>query len=261
MYFIFLMVSLLASTVGAICGIGGGVIIKPSLDAIGVMGVSSINFLSGCTVLSMAMISVYKSMKRDTSTVDLKTGTPLAIGSAVGGVLGKEIFQYAYVILPNEDRLGAIQAIILTIITIGTLIYTINDSKIKTHQVNNIIACIFIGLMLGLISAFLGIGGGPINLVVLGYFFSMDTKLAAANSLYIILLSQFTSLVSTIIKGNVPDFSLIVLLLMVIGGVSGGMIGSKISKRISSTQVNKLFIGLMIIIIFINIYNTVMFSR
>ena len=33
--FIFLTISFLASTVGAICGIGGGVIIKPVLDAFG----------------------------------------------------------------------------------------------------------------------------------------------------------------------------------------------------------------------------------
>lgn len=257
---IFLMVSLMASIIGSICGIGGGVIIKPVLDATGVMGVSSISFLSGCMVLAMAMISVYKSMKRDASIVDLRLGTPLAIGAAVGGVLGKDIFQYAYAILPNEDKVGTIQAIVLTVITLGALTYTIFSSKIKTHHVKNIFAGVVIGLLLGLISAFLGIGGGPINLVVLAYFFSMDTKYAAANSLYIILFSQSTSLVSTIIKGKVPDYNVVVLILMVLGGVFGGMIGSIICKRISSSQVSKLFIGLMIIIVYINVYNAVKFS-
>ncbi len=37
-------VSLLASIVGSICGIGGGVIIKPVLDAMNVMSVSCIQF-------------------------------------------------------------------------------------------------------------------------------------------------------------------------------------------------------------------------
>ena len=40
--------------VGAICGIGGGVMIKPALDALGIMDVATISFLSGCTVLSMS---------------------------------------------------------------------------------------------------------------------------------------------------------------------------------------------------------------
>ena len=36
-----------ASTIGGICGIGGGVVIKPLLDATGVMSVSTVSFLSG----------------------------------------------------------------------------------------------------------------------------------------------------------------------------------------------------------------------
>ena len=51
---IFFLVSLLASVVGAICGIGGGVIIKPVLDLLHLESVSTISFLSVCTVLSMS---------------------------------------------------------------------------------------------------------------------------------------------------------------------------------------------------------------
>ena len=57
---VFFLVSILSSIVGSICGIGGGVIIKPVLDAVGIMSVSSISFLSGCTVLAMSIVSVYK---------------------------------------------------------------------------------------------------------------------------------------------------------------------------------------------------------
>ena len=52
------LVCLTASTIGGICGIGGGVIIKPVLDALGVMSVSALQFLSGLTVLGMSMVSV-----------------------------------------------------------------------------------------------------------------------------------------------------------------------------------------------------------
>ena len=53
MIFICFLISFIASTVGAICGVGGGVIIKPVLDLFGVASVSTVSFLSGCTVLSM----------------------------------------------------------------------------------------------------------------------------------------------------------------------------------------------------------------
>ena len=61
MEILFFVVCFLASIVGAICGIGGGVIIKPLLDALKILDVSQISFLSGCTVLSMSAYSVIKS--------------------------------------------------------------------------------------------------------------------------------------------------------------------------------------------------------
>ena len=60
LYILFWIVSFGASIAGAICGIGGGVIIKPTLDAFGVLSVSTISFLSGCTVLAMTCYSVIR---------------------------------------------------------------------------------------------------------------------------------------------------------------------------------------------------------
>ena len=81
----YFIISLLASIAGAICGIGGGVIIKPSLDLFHLDSVATISFLSGCTVLAMSCYSVTKSMRAGESKIDLKIGTPLAIGAAIGG--------------------------------------------------------------------------------------------------------------------------------------------------------------------------------
>ena len=110
---------------------------------------------------------------------------------------------------------------------------------------------------MGALSAFLGIGGGPINLVVLFYFFSMETKTAAQNSLYIILFSQITSLLTTLITHSVPEFTLPALVLMIAGGIGGGIAGRTLNKRMSSRAVDKLFLVLMGIIILISIYNAV----
>ena len=76
---------------------------------------------------------------------------------------------------------------------------------------DNAAVCVVIGFILGVMSSFLGIGGGPINLVVLYFFFSMTTKTAAQNSLYIILFSQATSFLSTVVTGSVPHVSLLLL--------------------------------------------------
>lgn len=89
MYAFFLIVCFGASSIGAICGIGGGVIIKPVLDAFGVLSVSAISFLSGCTVLAMSAYSVVKSKFSKESFLAVKTGLPLALGAAAGGICGR----------------------------------------------------------------------------------------------------------------------------------------------------------------------------
>lgn len=259
LYIIFLAVSFGASVIGAICGIGGGVLIKPLLDAFGVLSVSTISFLSGCTVLSMSCYSVGKAMQSGDSLVDRKTGTPLAIGAAAGGIAGKMMFQYLTELFPDKDRVGAAQAACLLVITFGTLVYTLRKDKIRTHHIKNPAVCIAIGLALGICSSFLGIGGGPINLVVLFFFFSMDTKTAAQNSLYIILFSQITSLINTLVTRTVPEFSIGLLILMVGGGILGGMAGRAINRKIDGSVVNRLFIGLMAVIMLICLYNIYQF--
>ena len=210
MVILFFLVSFLSCIAGAICGIGGGVVIKPVLDMLHLGSVSTINFLSGCTVLSMSCYSVGKAMVNKDSKVDMATGTPLAVGAAVGGLAGKELFGIVRSLFANAEMVGGVQAVTLGIITVGTLVYTIFKERIHTRTITNKVFCIVTGLLLGIMSSFLGIGGGPINLVVLGYLFSMDSKTAAANSLYVIAISQLTSLISTLVTASVPEFKALV---------------------------------------------------
>ena len=253
---LFFVVAFLSSIVGAICGIGGGVVIKPVLDMLQMGAPATINFLSGCTVLSMSLYSVGKALRAGDSKVEMSTGTPLAIGAALGGVVGKEMFSAVKNFFDGSPMVGGVQAVALGIITLGTLLYTVNKAKIRTHRTSNKAVCVVIGLLLGIMSSFLGIGGGPINLVVLGFCFSMDTKTAAANSLYIILFSQTASLIATLISG-MPEFRIFALALMVAGGIGGGIVGRKLNKKMDNRAVDKLFIGLMVLIVGICVYNAV----
>ena len=253
---LFFLVSFLSCIVGAICGIGGGVVIKPVLDLLQMGEAATINFLSGCTVLAMSLYSVTKSLRAGDSKVEMSTGTPLALGAAIGGIIGKELFSTVKAFFGGSSMVGGVQAVALGIITVGTLVYTVNKAKIATRTTANKAVCVVIGLLLGVMSSFLGIGGGPINLVVLGYFFSMDSKTAAANSLYIILFSQAASFISTLISG-VPAFRIVALVLMVAGGIGGGIVGRKLNKKMDNRAVDKLFIALMCLIIAICVYNAV----
>ena len=256
---VFFIISLLASIVGAICGIGGGVIIKPALDFFKMADVSTISFLSGCTVLSMSLYSVGKSVAAKDSVVNFKIGTPMALGAVIGGIFGKQLFSYAKALFENDAFVGAIQAGCLFFITLATLLYTLCKDRVKTHHMQNAFACVVVGIILGMMSSFLGIGGGPINLVVLYYFFSMSTKTAAQNSLYIILFSQLSSFLLTILTGSVPVFQWQWLACMVLGGILGGIFGRIFNRRMNEKAVNILFISLMIVIMGISAVNYISF--
>ncbi len=54
---IYFVVIVLANTVGAISGMGGGVLIKPILDLIGVHSVAGISFYSTVAVFTMSIVS------------------------------------------------------------------------------------------------------------------------------------------------------------------------------------------------------------
>ena len=90
-------------------------------------------------------------MKKE-SLVDMRIGTPLAIGAAVGGVLGKSLFQ-ALVRSFDQNYVGAIQAGCLLAVTLGTLVYTIYKAKVKTMHVTNLVVCLLVGLVLGVMSS------------------------------------------------------------------------------------------------------------
>lgn len=259
-YMIFATISFLASVVGAICGIGGGVLMKPVLDAFGMLDVAAISFLSGCTVLSMSCYSVVKEKINGSGLVDRKTGLPLAAGAALGGVIGKRMFQFLSGMAANKEQVGAVQAACLLIITLATFFYTLRKDRVNSLRISGRAVCGGIGIILGIFSSFLGIGGGPMNLMVLFFFFSMDTKEAAQNSLYIIFFSQAASLINTLATHTTPAFDIRLLLLMVSGGILGGIVGRSANRYMKDAAVGRLFMGLMILIMLLSIYNIICFA-
>lgn len=249
----------MATTLGAISGIGGGVIIKPIFDATADLSVSQISFLSGCSVLAMSVVSLLTSKSND-ATIDRARTTPLAIGSALGGVVGKLAFDFIKERAGGDGVVGTAQSIIMIILTLGVLLYVLNKKFIRTKNVKSLILSLCIGLALGIVSSFLGIGGGPINLAVLYFFFSMNTKTAALNSLYMILFAQSASLLYSLLSFSVPPTDYIALSVMIVSGVFGGFFGRKINKKMTSKSVDILFCFMLVAIIGISIFNLVKYA-
>ncbi len=261
------LVALLATVVGAICGVGGGIVIKPALDAIGGLSASAISFLSGCTVLAMAAVSVLRR------GVGSKVGKPaqgvaargagirfwLPAGAVVGGLLGKAAFEGLRAAVASDNAVFATQAGLLFVVLVVSLWYAFVGERLKGRSLRHPLACAAVGAGLGVLSSFLGIGGGPINLAVLGYFFAMDTKEAAGTSLYVILFAQFSSFVQTLLTHTVPAVDGVALLAMMAAAVTGGLIGSAIGRRIDAAAVNRLFIAFTASVLLLDGANLVTF--
>lgn len=209
----------------------------------------------------MTTYSVFRSKLSGTSSIRSGTSLSLALGAAGGGVFGKWAFGYIQSQSREPDMIGAIQAACLMLITLMILLYTLKKERIPKKQVTGKGLSVLIGLGLGIFSSFLGIGGGPINLAVLYYFYSMDTKTAAENSLFIIFFSQLTSLFYSLMRKTASDVDPVMLIVMITGGILGGIFGRKWNKKLEESTVTRLFIGLMVVIILINIYNIFLYTR
>ncbi len=254
---IFVIIAFLASTAGAISGVGGGIIIKPVLDATNLMAPQTVNFLSGNTVLAMTIVSLTQNYFKKDAVIEWGRTLFLAIGAATGGVLGGSLFKLVQSQAGSQTMVKLVQSVLLLLLTAAVLIYVSTKEKIHAKNVRQPVFCILIGLTLGVVSAFLGIGGGPLNIAFLYYFFSMSPKTASINSLLIIFFSQMFNLGNTLLTQTIPPFNPLTLILMAVAGVIGALSGRHLSAKLKEKQVATFFKGFLILILLINAYNVV----
>src|SRR5699024_5037157 len=256
MIIFYFLIGLLTSIIGAIAGIGGGVIIKPILDFLGHYDIGTISILSASSVLAMSVVSLSIMFITKKTKINYKTSGLLAFSSMIGGFFGKKTFIYLIEFINNIELISFIQSIILTILMSLILIYHLMKHKLRAFHLQHTMAILFIGFILGIIAAFLGIGGGPFNVAILTLGFSMQPKEASANSIFIILFSQTSSLLTTTFTTGFSTFELDMLTYIVIGAIIGGILGSALLARLSHKYVDYVFTVAVILIIFINIYNS-----
>lgn len=251
MTIIYFFTAIIATTLGSLAGLGGGVIIKPVLDTLNHFDLSSVSILSSCTVFAMALISTFKQMKNGFQVQ--KQMIILSIGSILGGILGKHFFDLFLKLFTDEQIGKGIQALILSVLLIITLL----KNKLPKYKISNFYFIFFLGLFLGGTASFLGIGGGPVNVAILVIFMSLPTKIAAINSVFIILLSQFSKLSLLILESKLQAVDMKILLFMVIGGILGGILGAKLNKILSEEMIEKIFSISVFGIIALNVFNAI----
>lgn len=249
---IYAIIILFATFMGAFVGLGGGVVIKPLLDLIGHDTIDVVNFISCCAVFSMSISSTIKHLIAKTK-INFKMLVTISIGAVLGGIGGSRLFDYLLTIFDNSILKG-IQGIILGILLILAVVY-INIKNTKSFNVKNPIGIMLVGLALGGIASFLGVGGGPINVAFLVLFFSMTMKEAAVYSVGTIFFSQLSKLITMGISHSIPEVNIITIIVAICSAVIGGLLGAKANKLGNEKSIRIVFTVIVAGLAIINLFN------
>lgn len=252
---IYSAVILVATTLGAFVGLGGGVIIKPVLDFIGREPRMQVDFLSAAAVFTMSVVSTGKYIKRR-QKFDISIIIFIAAGSILGGYLGSAVMDYIGTLIAQQT-IRCIQAFTLAVLLTVVSIYVGKSSF--SFEVKNKLAIFAVGLALGFMASFLGIGGGPINVAVLTLFFSMNVKDSAVYSVAIIFFSQLSKLITIFATAGFEPYAhqWKTLVFILPAAVIGGFIGSSLNRKFDDKLIRKVFVSVMIMLIILNVYNGV----
>lgn len=253
-YTIYFGIALAATTLGALTGMGGGVIIKPVLDVLGDYDASTINLLSSVTVFVMALVSVEKQLRQGT-VINIRMAASLAVGSLLGGNIGQIILAGVIAAFQAGRMVVAVQNICLALLIMIVFLYLGKGKKRLTLGLQGILPVLLTGVTLGIISAFLGIGGGPVNVALIVFVCSCEMKTAAVYSIITILFAQVSKLATILLSGTFLSHDLSMIPVMIPGAVLGGWAGSCLSKRLSGKAVEKAFGGVQLLVLIICLFN------
>lgn len=121
-----------------------------------------------------------------------------------------------------------------------------NPMKKSTMDTNTILVLLLVGMIAGILSGLVGVGGGIIIVPALVYFLGYNQHLAQGTSLAVLLLPAGFFAVLNYYKGgyvNIPSTLLIAGTFII-----GGFIGSKISISLDQQTVKKIFAGILLLV-------------
>ena len=254
-YLIYTLVILTATSLGAVAGLGGGVIIKPLLDLVGYHDASTINLYSSVAVFVMCCVSLTKQLRAGFE-FDRQMVLGVAVGSLLGGVAGDKVFSALTGSFDN-NLVKAVQAGVLAVVLALIFVYTLRQDQMPSWKLTNPVTIFAAGFALGALAVFLGIGGGPLNVAALSLLFSLGAKEGAVYSLAIIFFSQLSKLVLSAASGALWAVDLTFVPFVVIPAVAGGEIGTFGNRRLSEQGVRRIYVIVMALLPLISLYNCV----
>lgn len=252
--FIVFLIVLFACTLGAISGLGGGIIIKPLMDALGGFSAASVNAMSSITILTMTTVSILKS-RYNARFVDWKLIFFFILGSMIGGIFGNILLANFIKSVANDDIVTIVQSILQILIVVLVMLHEIFGHHIPHFHLKNRVIMTGIGVGLGAIAAFLSIGGGIFNKPLLIILLSLSHRSAVFTSLCIIFFAQAADVATMGITTHFANVVPTVVPFMMVAAIIGGYIGGYILTKVREKYLDNIFMATLMIILILNIIN------
>ncbi len=239
--FILFMVGVFVSAFGTIIGFGGGVFMVPILI---IFFGFNIEIAIGSTMASLVPASVIASIfnLRDRS-IDYVVGTLIQLPAVVGTVLGAflvafmPVFKLQFIFALFVVTIGATMfapkkpkarlrrsGVMYRMRRVPTSFIRKNRAKHLAYRINGGLVSAF-GFVSGVMAGLFGIGGGFVQTPMMIKLFRIPHQIATSTSLFILVITSFTGMISHFLIGNVMwERSLPLMVAFALGALGGNII-------------------------------------
>jgi uncharacterized protein len=260
---VILLVSIVAGLVGALFGLGGGVLIIPFLTL--VEGIP-VPLAVGASIVSVvATSSASAATYVQDHLTNLRLGMFLEIGTVAGAITGAFvavflppsalfvlfglILLYATIVMirargtdfPDNvipDRLSRI-------LSLGSQYEDHSLKRVVKYEVTRTPVTVLVGYFAGIVSGLLGVGGGIINVPTMNLVSKVPVKVASATSNFMIGVTAAASASVYLLRGDVHP---LLAGPLIIGVAGGALIGTRVLKVTPPTRVKVAF-GILLAVI------------
>lgn len=268
--FILLGLGGLVGVLSGMFGVGGGFLMTPLLFFIGIPPAVAVATEANQIVAS-SFSGVLAHLKR--KNVDFKMGGVLLIGGLIGAGLGVFIFNYLKSMGQVDLLVKLCYVVFLGIV--GGLMFIESIGALRNAKKSNglikkrskrtlihvlpfkmrfrvsglyisAIPPVLVGILVGILAAIMGVGGGFIMVPAMIYLLGMPTRVVVGTSLFqIIFVTAFTTMLHATTNFTV-DIVLAVLLL--VGGVIGAQFGTMIGSKLKAEQLRILLAAMVLLV-------------
>lgn len=270
--FVLLGVGGLIGFLSGIFGVGGGFLLTPALMMIGIPAtVAAASGINGVVATSASGVGAHFRL----GNVDAKLGTVLLVGSLTGAAAGVHLTKFLRVL--GDADLVITLTYIIVLGTVGGYMFIESLRRLRrgafapqrarrpgrmqvflrnlpwrmsfphSRVEHSVLVPLALAVVVGVLSAVMGVGGGFIMIPIMVYLLGMPTHVAVGTSLFQIL---FTCVGATYMHATTNlDVDIVLALLLAVGSAIGAQIGARVSRRLRGDQLIILLASLVLIVV------------